>query len=67
MTKQEMQFKFLDELRETGVTNMLGAGIYLQESFNLSKYEAKAVLLEWIKTFNERNPISPPASSASIS
>jgi len=62
MTKQEMQFKFLDELRETGVTNMFGAGIYLQESFDLSKYEAKAVLLEWMKTFRERHPICPPVN-----
>ncbi len=62
-----MQFKFLDELRETGVTNMLGAGVYLQESFNLSKYEAKAVLLEWMETFDKRHPICPTASPASIS
>ena len=30
-------FKYLDNLRESGVTNMFGAGIYLQEEFGLGK------------------------------
>ena len=41
---------YLDELRDSGVTNMFGAAPYLQEEFGLEKKEAKEILLEWIKT-----------------
>ena len=44
---------YLDELRESGVTNMLGAGSYLQDKFELDKNEAKEILLYWMKTFGE--------------
>lgn len=45
---------FLDELRESGKVNMLGAGPYLQEEYLLSKIEARSVLKYWMKTFSER-------------
>jgi len=45
--------KFLDELRESGKTNMFGAGSYLEEEFGLDKYEARAVLSEWMRTFEK--------------
>ena len=49
-------FYFLNKLRESGVTNMLLAGPYLQEEFDqLDRYEAKRVLLAWIK-WVESNP-----------
>ncbi len=41
-------FKYLDNLRESGITNMFGAGIYLQEEFGLGKREAREFLLDWI-------------------
>ncbi len=44
---------YLDELRESGVTNMFGAGSYLQDKFELDKNEAKEILLYWMKTFGE--------------
>lgn len=51
---KEAMFLFLDDLRESGITNMWGAGEYLQEVFEVTKIEARDVLLEWMKTFKER-------------
>ena len=48
-------FEYLDELRESGVTNMYGAGEYLEEEFGLNKKTAKEVLVHWMKTFSERH------------
>jgi len=48
--KEEM-FEYLDTLRETGVTNMFGAGTYLQQAFGVDRKEAKNILLEWMKTY----------------
>jgi hypothetical protein len=47
---------YLDELRESGITNVFGAAPYVQEAFGLEKGEAKKVLLEWMETFAERHP-----------
>lgn len=44
---------FLDILRDSGVTNMFGAGIYLQEEFGIDKYKAREILQEWMDTFDE--------------
>lgn len=48
-------FTFLDVLRESGQTNMLGAGAYLQSEFGLTRQEARKVLSEWMQSFNEKN------------
>lgn len=48
-------FEYLDNLRESGVTNMFGAAPYLQQAFGLSRYEARDVLLKWMETFSERH------------
>ena len=45
--------EFLDALRESGKTNMFGAGRYLQEEFGIDRTEAREILLEWIKTFED--------------
>ena len=52
---QEKVNKFLDSLRDSGKTNMVGATPFLQKQFNLNKEEAKAFLLEWMETFGERH------------
>lgn len=47
---------FLDELRESGVTNMFGAVPYLLEEFSdLDDKTAKNILLFWMKTFGQSN------------
>ena len=49
-------FEYLDELRDSGVTNMFGATPYLEEEFGVSKREARVILKEWMRTFDERHP-----------
>ena len=52
-TKQEDYFKFLNELRESGITNMFGAGSFLENEFpELNRQEAKATLMEWMDSFD---------------
>lgn len=55
MDKEEY-FVYLDELRESGETNMFGAIPYLEAEFDLKPGEAKAILVEWMQTFSERHP-----------
>ena len=47
---------FLDGLRESGVTNMYGAGRYVEEHFDVDRATADAILGYWMKTFSERHP-----------
>ncbi len=48
--------EFLDELRESGVTNMYGATPYIQSEFpNLGREKATEVLSYWMRTFSERH------------
>jgi hypothetical protein len=46
-------FEYLNELRDSGVTNMFGASPYLQQEFGLTRYEAKDILLAWMNSFKE--------------
>jgi hypothetical protein len=46
---------YLDDLRESGATNMFGAGAYLQRKFHLDARTAKNVLFYWMATFDERH------------
>ena len=51
----EGYLEFLDDLRESGETNMFGATPYLQDEFDLSKEDARLVLQYWMKSFAERH------------
>ena len=44
-------FNYLDELRESGETNMFGARPYLMQEFDISKNEATDILSEWMKAY----------------
>lgn len=45
---------YLDELRDSGVTNMFGAGSYLVGRFALSRNDSRTVLAYWMDSFEER-------------
>ena len=48
----KMYFDFLEELRESGRTNMFGAKPYLQVVFpDLSDIQAKMVLVKWMESY----------------
>jgi len=42
-------FEFLDNLRDSGETNMFGAAPYLQEEFGLDRHEARDILKQWME------------------
>lgn len=42
---------YLNDLRDSGVTNMFGAAPYLQREFNLSHTEARDCLSHWMAIF----------------
>lgn len=43
---------YLENLRQSGVTNMFGASPYLQAEFGLSKSEANKILADWMRNYN---------------
>lgn len=51
MTQEHKEF--LDDLRESGETNMFGARPYLMAEFSLDKNEAKEILMQWMASFEE--------------
>ena len=48
---EDTMFTYLEGLRQSGVTNMFGAGPYLEREFNLNRHEAKEVLMSWMKSY----------------
>lgn len=50
-------FEFLDNLRESGVTNMFGAGNYLMREYpGMLRHEAHTVLGAWMGSFTHTLP-----------
>ena len=45
----EKMFEFLDELQNGGGINVFAAKPHLQDEFDLDKYQAKDVILAWMK------------------
>ena len=46
-------YTYLDELRDSGVTNMFGAGPYVKSNFGISDEEAKEFVLGWMKAVED--------------
>tara|TARA_R100000005_G_C4935195_1_gene162279 strand:+ start:235 stop:423 length:189 start_codon:yes stop_codon:yes gene_type:complete len=44
---------FLDELRESGSTNMFGATPYIQKQFGITKYDAQRFLVNWMENYGK--------------
>ena len=51
MDMEKEYFAYLELLRDSGVTNMFGAGPYLEEAFGLSRSEARKVLISWMESY----------------
>lgn len=61
---QEKYYTYLDELRQSGITNMFGARPFLRSKFReLSDPMATKVLDDWMKTFHLRHPKKQEAKS----
>ena len=52
---KDEHLQFLDELRESGITNMFGASPYLEDEFMLGTKDARNVLSYWMKTFGKED------------
>ena len=46
-------YLYLEQLRDSGETNMFGAGVYLQKHFELPKNQAIMYLTDWMKSYNK--------------
>lgn len=52
----EEHLEYLDELRESGETNMFGARPYLMREFtDLTEKQAQEILVYWMDSFGERH------------
>jgi|TARA_R110000751_G_scaffold215713_6_gene319160 hypothetical protein len=51
MATDKEYFKYLDDLRKSGVTNMLGSPQYLERNFPVTPNEAKAIFGRWVEQF----------------
>lgn len=50
-TMKEEMFNFLDAVRESGAVNMFEGGRLIQEQYGLKRYEARDIVMEWMRTF----------------
>jgi hypothetical protein len=48
MTVEQKHLTYLDELRDSGKTNMFGAVPYIQRKFSLSKDDANKIWEYWM-------------------
>ena len=48
--ENEIYFNYLDDLRDSGETNMFGAGEYLRAEFNMTKKQSHEALADWMKS-----------------
>lgn len=48
MSDNKKYYDYLDELRESGETNMWGASAYLMAEFDISRTLARAILTAWM-------------------
>ncbi len=57
-------FAYLDTLRESGATNMFGAGSWLRDAFEMDRREASAVLKAWMETFDGTSSVADRIAKA---
>lgn len=46
------EFRYLEALRRSGITNMFYATDFVQREFGVSQNEARQVLVNWMATYN---------------
>ena len=52
-TREEQEvLEWLNELRQSGATNMFGAGSYVVDEFGVSKQQARKYVTLWMANFN---------------
>lgn len=51
LKKYEKEFNFLEQLRQSGITNMFGASPYLAKRFCIPEADARNILSLWMKNY----------------
>jgi len=51
--EEKKMFDYLNMLRNSGVTNMFGAGSYIVANFGVSKQDGNKILSKWMEHFNK--------------
>lgn len=54
---EQQMFDYLEELRQSGETNMFGAAPYLQREFKIPLGEAKRTLVRWMELHDDESRI----------
>lgn len=54
----DAMLEYLDDLRESGETNMFGASSYLRDAFGIGRRDSQDALAYWMRTFASRHPDS---------
>jgi hypothetical protein len=54
-TKVELEeaFEYLEELRDSGITNMYGAAPYLAAEFSITNSDAREILSKWMESYRK--------------
>lgn len=55
--EEQEHFDYLEDLRQSGYTNMFGASPYLQGTFELDKTKAISILSKWMKLHSDESRI----------
>ena len=50
--------QFLDDLRESGETNMFGATAYIMEEFGLTRHTATEVVNTWMEEYRKDDGVT---------
>lgn len=52
---EQDHLEYLDDLRDSGETNMYAASPYVADEFCISREESRTILSYWMKTFGARH------------
>jgi len=55
MDENEKYYQYLDNLRDSGVTNMFGAATWLADEFDIEIKEARKILVGWMESYGKRH------------
>lgn len=66
MTREDLTnyFTYMDGLRQSGITNMFGAGAYLQKKFQIGEVLSIKVHALWMETFGKHESAYDRATEA---
>jgi hypothetical protein len=66
LTENELfeAFEYLDELRESGVTNMFGAPAYVESDLGWTKKQSMDAAMLWMSTFDDELTMSQRVEKA---